>query len=207
MQNSKNKDDHKGGYHVLTSYFLWIMTNVIRSEWRQSNLVKASDFMVLPKHLKGVRGNVSVSLVRPLGKSYVLCVVSVVGWGHGATSISDGIIIFSYCSPTSRGKIILFNLVGQVWGQMFFSKQGRMSWSVLCKSGNAEANFGDKLSPSLSGMNNLSYTNSQIRFLVNFKTSNATFGVQNSKICEEIINVEFVYFKEFLCKHICLKYK
>ena len=83
-----------------------------------------------------------------------------------------------------------------------FSKQGRMSWSVLCKSGNAEANFGDKLSPSLSGMNNLSYTNSQIRFLVNFKTSNATFGVQNSKICEEIINVEFVYFKEFLCKHM-----
>ena len=69
-------------------------------------------------------------------------------------------------------------------------------------NGNAEANFGDKLSASLSSMNNLSFTNSQIRFLVNFETSNATFGVQNSKICEENINVEFVYFKGFLRKQM-----
>ena len=83
---------------------------------------------------------------------------------------------------------------------LFQARKDELKCSL--QNGNAEVNFGDKLSPSLSGMNNLSYTNSQIRFLVNFKTSNATFGVQNSKICEEIIHVEFVYFKEFLCKHM-----
>ena len=35
-------------------------------------------------------------------------------------------------------------------------------------NGNAETNFGDKLSSSLSGMNNLSYTNSKSAFLLNF---------------------------------------
>ena len=55
-------------------------------------------------------------------------------------------------------------------------------------NGNAEANFGDKLSSSLSGMNNLSYSNSQIRFLLNFETFHATFRVQNANICKEIIS-------------------
>ena len=82
----------------------------------------------------------------------------------------------------------------------FPSKEGWAEYSL--HNGNAEANFGDKLSASLSSMNNLSFTNSQIRFLVNFETSNATFGVQNSKICEENINVEFVYFKGFLRKQM-----
>ena len=52
-------------------------------------------------------------------------------------------------------------------------------------NGNAEANFGDKLSFSLSGMNNLSYSNSQIRFLFNFETFNATFRMQDSMNCKD----------------------
>ena len=62
----------------------------------------------------------------------MFCVLCQLYWGHLRWYYHLFVLFTNF---SRKDHFILFNLVGQVWWQMFFSKQGRMSRSVLCIMG------------------------------------------------------------------------